>query len=200
MKRVCFLLPLFCAYGSLTAQLDNATIRDLKSGNIENDTSYIYWLPFETGKRFFLVQGWESNYSHKGELSLDFKMKAGTKIIAARDGIVTEVKKDSDKGGTKQEYLSEGNHIIIQHNDGSFAGYWHLQKDGAVVQTGDTVKRGQLIGYSGNTGYSAFPHLHFWVYKNDPQFKTIPTRFHTKNGVRYLRPGKFYKSVHPSIQ
>ena len=195
-KNTFTLLLLFCSQQYVSAQLDNETIRDLKSGKIENDTSYIYWLPFEEGKKFFLIQGWESNYSHKGELSLDFKMKPGTKIFAAREGIVTAVKEDSDRGGMKEEYLNDGNHIVIQHNDGSHAGYWHLQKNGALVQEGDSVKKGQFIGFSGNTGYSAFPHLHFWVYKNDPEFKTIPTRFTTRKGVRYLRPGKFYKSVH----
>jgi murein DD-endopeptidase MepM/ murein hydrolase activator NlpD len=197
MKRSAFLLPLaVVCFQQAAAQLDNATIRDLKGGRVINDTSYIYWLPYEMGKKFFLIQGWESSYSHKGELSLDFKMKTGTRIMAAREGIVKEVKEDSDKGGTKEEYLSEGNHIVIQHSDGTCSGYWHLQKDGSFVQQGDTVTKGQCIGLSGNTGYSAFPHLHFWVYKNDGGFKTLPTRFHTKSGPRYLRPGHFYQSVH----
>ncbi len=47
--------------------------------------------------------------------------------------------------------------------DGSIAYYWHLQKDGVLVNIGDTVQTGQWIGLSGNTGYSAFPHLHFEV-------------------------------------
>ncbi len=69
--------------------------------------------------------------------------------------------------------------------------YWHLQKDGVLVNIGDTVKQGQLIGYSGNTGYTAFPHLHFQVY--DATGKNIATRFETKKGITYLRPGKWYK-------
>lgn len=177
-------------------QLPDKVIYDLKNGRTKNDTSYKYWLPYAPGKKFFLVQGWQSKYSHKGELSLDFKMKTGTSVYAAREGIVTELKEDGSKGGIKDQYLDEGNHILIRHNDGTTAGYWHLKQNGALVKVGDTVKKGQLIGLSGNTGYSAFPHLHFWVYKNDQGFKTIPTRFVTKNGIIYLRPGKFYTSVH----
>lgn len=181
---------------SLYSQLPDDMIKDLKSGRIINDTRYIYWLPFQSGKKYFLVQGWESKHSHKDELSLDFKMKPGTKIFAAREGIVIEIKEDSDKGGVKDEYLNEGNHIIIQHSDSSCAGYWHLEKDGVLVKVGDQIQKGQYIGRSGNTGYSAFPHLHFYVYKDGSDFKTLPTRFVTTKGVRYLRPGQFYQSTH----
>ena len=168
----------------------------MKSGRVKKDTSYVYWLPYGPCKKFLLIQGWQSNMSHKGELSLDFKMKTGTSIYAAREGIVTEVKEDAEQGGLKDEFLDDGNHIVISHNDGSVAGYWHLQHNGALVSLGDTIKKGQLIALSGNTGYSAFPHLHFWVYKNEGGFKTIPTRFVTKKGVIYLRPGRYYKSMH----
>jgi murein DD-endopeptidase MepM/ murein hydrolase activator NlpD len=134
--------------------------------------------------------------SHKNELSLDFKMKPGTTVCAAREGVVTSTREDSDRGGMKDEYMNDGNHVVIQHSDGSYAAYWHLQKDGALVNEGDTVSKGQAIGLSGNTGYSAFPHLHFEVYKTSLSYSTIPTRFNTKKGIRYLRPGKFYRSIH----
>ena len=69
--------------------------------------------------------------------------------------------------------------------------YWHLRKDGVTVNLSDTVKKGQLIGYSGNTGYTAFPHLHFQV--QDKNGHDIATRFLTKKGAIYLRPSKYYK-------
>jgi murein DD-endopeptidase MepM/ murein hydrolase activator NlpD len=198
MRKQIFLIINFALlFSSSYSQLDNSTISDLKGGRIRPDTSYVYWLPFEHGKKFLLIQGWESKMSHKDEVALDFKMKPGTGITAAREGIVYRIKKDSDVGGLKDEYLNKGNHVVIQHNDGSYAGYWHLQLNGVLVNVGDTVKKGQLIGYSGNTGYTAFPHLHFYVYKNgDDGFKTIPTRFATKYGISYLRPGESYISTH----
>jgi murein DD-endopeptidase MepM/ murein hydrolase activator NlpD len=121
-------------------------------------------------------------------------MKKGSEICAAREGVVIEVKEDSDKGGLKDEYLAQGNHIIIRHNDGSIAQYWHLDKDGAFVNPGDTVQKGQLIGLSGNTGYTAFPHLHFQV--KDKEGKQILTRFFTRKGIIYLRPAKWYTCCH----
>ena len=169
---------------------------DLKAGKFKEDSSYIYSLPFESNKKVFLVQGYESKiFSHKGERALDFKVKQGTKICAARDGIVTGLREDSDKGGLKKEHLSDGNYIAIRHNYGSVAYYWHLQKDGVTVNIGDSVKAGQWIGLSGNTGYSSFPHLHFEVqgYDVSGDYKQLATRFYTKQGVLYLRPGKFYR-------
>ncbi len=171
---------------------------DLKNGKFKDDSSYIYTLPFEHKKKVFLVQGYESMFSHKGEKALDFKVKTGTKVCAARAGIVTASRKDSDKRGLKTKNLSDGNYIFIQHDDGSEANYWHFKKDGVLVNIGDTVQTGQLIGYSGNTGFSAFPHLHFEVrgYNATGKYEQLPTRFYTRQGVVYLRPGKFYRTLH----
>lgn len=189
-----FLLSIFALTSfSSVAQLSDEEVRNLKAGRVKPDNSHIYSLPFIKGNRFLLIQAYNSSMSHNAEISLDFKMKQGSKVCAARGGIVTAIKEDSDEGGLKDEYLSKGNHIIIIHNDGSEAMYWHLQKDGALVNVGDTVLQGQHIGYSGNTGYSAFPHLHFQVY--DHNGKNIATRFYTKKGVIYLRPGKWYKRI-----
>ncbi|MEO5564614.1 MAG: M23 family metallopeptidase [Chitinophagaceae bacterium] len=188
----CFL---FASYSCLAQE--EYSVRDLKAEKFVEDKSYIYRLPFETKKKVFLIQAYESKMSHKGERALDFKVKKETKICAARDGVVIAARKDSDKGGLKPENLSDGNYISIQHSDGSVAHYWHLQKDGVKVNVGDTIATGQWIGLSGNTGYSAFPHLHFEVqgYDSKGEYKQLATRFYTKKGVIYLRPGKFYKVV-----
>lgn len=191
MKAFLFFFA-FCLFTfSAVAQLTDHEIYDLKSERVKPDNSFTYSLPFAKGSKFLLIQAYNSRMSHKNEISLDFKMKKGSKICAVRAGVVTAVKEDSDEGGLKDDYLSKGNHIIITHNDGSQAMYWHLQKDGALVNEGDTVLQGQHIGYSGNTGYTAFPHLHFQVY--DAAGKNIATRFYTKKGIIYLRPGKWYK-------
>jgi len=128
---------------------------------------------------------------------LDFKVKKGTKIYAARGGIVSSMREDSDKGGLKEENLADGNYLIILHEDGSSGMYWHLQKDGVLVNVGDTIKQGQLIALSGNTGFSAFPHLHFEVQGTDARgnYRQLPTRFKTSRGIMYLRPAKFYRGL-----
>lgn len=172
------------------------TTRQLLNGRFKNDSSYIYSLPFETGKKVFLIQGYETIFSHKGERSLDFKIRKGTTICAARAGVVTAVRQDSDKGGLKPENLADGNYIIILHADSSTAWYWHLKKNGVLVQEGDSVQEGQPIGLSGNTGFSAFPHLHFEVQGRDAagHYTRLATRFYTQHGVIYLSPYRFYRT------
>ena len=189
-----FFLPFLLIIISFNSigQLTDRDIRDLKTGRIKEDTSYVYWLPYKKGVRHLFIQGANSSFSHKEELSFDFKMKKGSKICASRPGTVIATKSDSDKGGLKDEYLDDGNHIIIQHDDGSTAHYWHLEQNGVIVKMGDKVTKGQLIGFSGNTGYTAFPHLHFQVI--DANGREILPRFYTKKGEIYLRPGRWYKS------
>lgn len=193
--RILFLLFLLPVIASAQGPY---SINDLKNGKFKEDSSFIYNLPFKNKKKVFLIQAYESKMSHKGERALDFKIKNGTTICAAREGIVSAARKDSDKGGLKDENLADGNYITIKHSDGSVAHYWHLQKDGVLVNTGDTVIAGQAIGLSGNTGYSAFPHLHFEVqgYDASGNYVQLPTRFYTDKGVIYLRPGKFYRTRH----
>lgn len=169
-------------------------IKQLQKGIIKDDTSYVYALPFENGKAHLLVQGYFGKFSHKERAALDFKMKKGTKIVAARDGVVVRVKEDSDKGGWNKKNRPYGNNIIIQHADNSRSGYWHIQKNGALANAGDTVKRGQVIALSGKTGYTAFPHLHFIVWTSrGGQWQQIATRFETSKGIRYLKACKWYR-------
>ena len=196
MKYFFFIFSFLSVHCSIAQQ--QYSINDLKGGKFDDDTNYIYSLPFENNKKVFLIQAYDSKMSHKGEYALDFKVKKQTKICAARDGIVIAARDDSDKGGLKPENISDGNHISIQHADGSVAHYWHLLKNGVFVAIGDTIKKGQMIGLSGNTGYSAFPHLHFEVVGNDGtgNYRQLATRFNTNKGIVYLRPAHFYRTRH----
>ena len=169
----------------------------LIKGVIKDDTSYVYALPYEHNTSHLLIQGYFSRFSHKERAALDFKMKRGTKVLAARDGVVVRVKEDGNKGGLNKKYRPYGNNIIIQHADGSRAGYWHLQYNGALVDVGDTVRKGQVIALSGKTGYTALPHLHFlvWTFNRQGNWQQVPTRFETSKGARYLRPLRKYRST-----
>jgi murein DD-endopeptidase MepM/ murein hydrolase activator NlpD len=168
-----------------------------QKGIIKDDTSYVYGLPYENNTSHLLIQGYFSRLSHKERIALDFKMKRGTKICAARQGVIVRVKEDGDKGGWNKKYRPYGNVIVIQHPDGSRAGYWHLQQNGALVNVGDTVRKGQVIGLSGKTGYTALPHLHFiaWRFNDRGEWQQMPTRFQTSKGIKYLRPLRRYKSL-----
>lgn len=82
---------------------------------------------------------------------IDIASRIGTPIMAAADGRIKYV-------GNKTHW---GNVIIIDHTKGYQTIYAHLHKFG--VCTGDTVSRGQMIGYLGNTGKSTGPHLHYEI-------------------------------------
>lgn len=170
-------------------------VKQLYRGEIIDDSSYVYALPFDSGKSFRVIQGYFSRFSHKERAALDFNMKCGTTITAARAGVVVRVKQDGNKGGLNKKYRKYGNNIVIQHEDGSRAGYWHLQFNGSLVKVGDTVSKGQPIALSGKTGYALLPHLHFlvWTYANN-QWQQIPTRFQTDKGITYLRARRKYKN------
>jgi len=193
LYRVLFLLVVISGC-SVSKNPLRKQVQLLQKGIIKDDTSYVYSLPYEEGKTFRVIQGYFSRFTHKERAALDFNMKRGTKILAARGGVVVRVKEDGTLGGLKKKYRSHGNNIVIQHDDGSRAGYWHLQYNSAEVQVGDTVKQGQLIALSGKTGYAFVPHLHFLVWRSGGgQWQQIPTRFQTSKGIKYLRSWKRYK-------
>ena len=170
-------------------------VKRLQSGELVDDTSYIYALPYEAGTSHRLIQGYFGPFSHQERAALDFDMKKGTRFLAAREGIVIRVKEDGRRGGWNRKYRSEGNNIVIQHPDGSRAGYWHLQHNGVLVNVGDTVKKGQVIALSGKTGYAATPHLHFLVWRSGGGgWSQVATRFQTSSGPKYLRSWKKYKA------
>jgi murein DD-endopeptidase MepM/ murein hydrolase activator NlpD len=171
------------------------TARNLQKGRLRDDSSFVYALPYQTGKSHLVVQGYFSSFSHRNRAAIDFKMKQGTTITAARDGVVVRLEKNQSKGGLKRGYRKYANYVVVKHDDGTKAGYWHLQNGGVLVAVGDTVRQGQPIGKSGKTGYSAFPHLHFFVWsEKDSNSVQLPTRFETKRGPHYLRPFRRYKS------
>lgn len=169
----------------------------MKYGNYPQkkyDTFYNYSLPFLKGKRYKILQGQNTNFTHKGAKSryaIDFKMNVGQTVCAMRDGVVVAIKQDSDKGGRSKKYLNDGNYVMLYHKDGLFTQYVHLKKDGVIVQKGDSIKRGQPIAYSGNTGMSTEPHLHFGVFKATPKgFISIPYILDSIPTKKYIK-GKF---------
>lgn len=168
----------------------------LRKGKITDSTSFVYDLPYPKGRSYWMIQGYFTNFTHKRRAALDFKMPVGSKVCAARGGVVVHVKKDGKKGGPNSESRPHANYIIIEHEDNSRAGYWHLKYDGALVNKGDTVKTGQVIGLSGNTGYTYFPHLHFivWGFDSHKKFRQVATRFRTAYGARYLHAVKKYRN------
>ncbi|WP_423146009.1 M23 family metallopeptidase [Rubrolithibacter danxiaensis] len=131
------------------------------------DLNFAYKYPFVKGVNYKISQGPNGNYSHKNIIAYDFAMPERTPVCAARDGIVALVRTDSDKGGPDPKYIDDANFITVYHTDGTLANYYHLSKNGAAVKEGQWIKQGQIIGYSGNTGFSNGPHLHFEITRPD---------------------------------
>jgi len=107
--------------------------------------------------------------AHVGRLkhAVDFIIPEGTLIKASKDGIVVDIKQDSNIGGPDESFDKFGNYIEIKHEGDEHSIYEHIQKNGALVKIGDKVNVKQDIARSGNTGYMAHlgPHLHFDVHK-----------------------------------
>lgn len=141
---------------------------------------YVYELPVAAGTEVFISQGYNGKFSHQGAKALDFDMPEGTPIHAIRGGVVTDVVEVNDRGCADKSCEKFENRIVIVHDDGTFAGYAHLRKNGAFVSIGERVKKGQLLGESGATGYANGPHLHLSVYhqRMDGR-KYVATRFKT---------------------
>ncbi len=86
---------------------------------------------------------------------IDYGMPIGTPILAAASGRVFAV-------GNNGNY-QYGRYIAIKHNDNFFTLYAHLSRES--VRVGQLVSQGEIIGHSGNTGFSTGPHLHLGVYQ-----------------------------------
>jgi murein DD-endopeptidase MepM/ murein hydrolase activator NlpD len=165
------------------------------------DPDAVYLLPYEHGVKHGVTQGYFGKYTHQNCYCLDFDLKEGSRICAARAGTVVRVKQDSDIGGYGLEFKKDANLIRILHADGTWADYAHLMKNGAKVKPGDRVAAGQFIGLSGHTGDAKGPHLHFEVDRADwsgEMTTSLPTKFLTQKGEAIsLAEGKFYYSFHP---
>jgi len=102
---------------------------------------------------------------------IDFAADIGTPIQATGDGTVISIK--SNKGG-------HGKQIKIDHGSGYRSSYSHMSK--FVVKEGQFVKQGTIIGYSGNTGYSFGPHLHYMILLNGKSVN--PTNYFGNNSKK----------------
>ena len=116
----------------------------------------------EAGKRLY------ANGTHNG---VDFRASIGTPVKAMADGVVAGI------GNTDVQCsgVSFGRFILIKYNNGLASTFGHLSL--IKVSTGNKVSRGQIIGYSGNTGYSTGPHLHVSIYAKDAvEVKSVPSK------------------------
>ncbi|MBU1566968.1 MAG: peptidoglycan DD-metalloendopeptidase family protein [Proteobacteria bacterium] len=142
--------------GIFIAQPESNSDRDALLNRADKYLKAIRFLPFgrpvdgpvtsDYGKRYDPVNG--KSAFHTG---IDFRAKPGDEIFATADGVVN---KAFYNGGY-------GNFVLIDHKNGYSTAFSHMKK--FLVRRGQKVRRGQLIGFVGNTGRSTGPHLHYEV-------------------------------------
>jgi murein DD-endopeptidase MepM/ murein hydrolase activator NlpD len=106
-----------------------------------------------------VTRGFHARIGHYG---LDIELGMNSPVLAAADGVVLRAGWDK---------LGYGKMVWIEHADGLRTLYAHLNTP--LVSAGDVISRGQLIGLSGNSGYSLGPHLHFEVSHNGEKLNPL---------------------------
>jgi murein DD-endopeptidase MepM/ murein hydrolase activator NlpD len=112
------------------------------------------------GMRFHPLLGYSR--MHAG---IDFAASTGTPIYAVTDGRVVFAGRH---GG-------HGNYVKLAHSGGLGTGYGHMSR--IAVSAGESVRRGEIIGYVGSTGLSTGPHLHYEVYRNGQTVNPMSVKF-----------------------
>ncbi len=107
----------------------------------------------------------------------------GSPIYATKDGVVVETEKNCANVGSYRNQCggTYGNHVIINHNNEYYTMYAHMLQN-VEVNVGDTVKRGQIIGYMGSSGSSTGVHLHYGISKGEPN-----------HGGQWINPRSLYR-------
>ena len=116
---------------------------------------------------------YKTNMMHEG---LDFTAPVGTEIYASGNGVVAKVE------AMGRGY---GNNIVIDHGFGYKTLYAHMSK--FKVRPGQRIKRGDVIGYVGNTGSSTGPHLHYEVWRNSSKIDPINFFFNDLTAEQYVK-------------
>ena len=111
----------------------------------------------------------------KMHYGIDFSAEIGTPVYATGDGVIKKAKKNNSGG--------YGKYIIIDHSDDYKTLYAHLNE--ITVKKGSKVKRGDIIGYVGNSGKSTAPHLHYEVHYKDQKIDPVNFFFDDLSPAEY---------------
>lgn len=162
-----------------------------------HDPHAVYRLPFENGRSFLVSQAHGGIMTTHTTLdsahAVDIAMPEGTPVVAARAGVVIDIENYHVRGGREADLLDKANSVTILHEDGTMARYVHLNA-GQYTWVGQEVAAGTHIGYSGNTGYSSGPHLHFVVQRTNLGAQgalsqvSVPFNFYAHNPPQQFAP------------
>ncbi len=153
-----------------------------------------YRYPWADGTTYNVGQGNsnpDGSHNDSQEFAFDFSLPAGTSIRAVRDGTVEWLQESQSSnfnpnqpvGGANQPYpggdlQNWGNAVRLRHDGGFTSWYFHIAQNGVSVNVGDSVKQGDVIATSGNTGRSTGAHLHFQVQADSDNWgQSVPISF-----------------------
>jgi murein DD-endopeptidase MepM/ murein hydrolase activator NlpD len=136
-----------------------------------------------------------SGYKHYG---VDMAGNENANIYAVAGGKVIKsvyYNQDNYKKADPLNYKGEGNHVMIDHGNGVVSWYYHLKPEAPIVNRGDYIQEGQLLGHVGTTGQSDGFHLHFQLMKNgspiDPQLNVdVDLAMNPKKSPNTMVPSK----------
>jgi hypothetical protein len=135
-----------------------------------------YKLPWSGGDSSWVIQGNNSGGNHSGtqQFSWDFRRTCGSPVLAARAGTIVP-----DPAKTRDNFTGNGsgkpnNFITIDHGDGTFGRYLHIQQ-GSIVRRSGAVRQGDVLAKVGNVGNSLTGHIHFVV--EDSSGKSLAVKF-----------------------
>lgn len=129
----------------------------------------------------------KDGYSYDGDpLKNESYYAFGQPLLAPADGVVVSVVNDipdNEPVGVMNEKHPAGNAVVIDHG-GEFSTLAHLKQGSATVKVGDTVKKGDVIGQTGNSGNSSEAHLHYQVSDGADLFSSKSLNIQWSNGLK----------------
>jgi murein DD-endopeptidase MepM/ murein hydrolase activator NlpD len=144
--------------------LDAALRAKINPNALPLATPGILLVPIADDSKDDITQGYgatsyaKNGYKGSWHNGVDLAAPIGTPVLAATDGVIAAVG-NNDKYCPRQEY---GKYVVVNFNNNLTGLYAHLSRQ--IVTVGKVVKRGDVIGYSGQTGYATGPHLHFTIF------------------------------------
>lgn len=137
----------------------------LGRGQFGSPSASPYVLPWPTGRSYAITNSYcVPSGGHREQHAYDFAVPVGDVVVAARAGVVRQVKEDSPDDGRGTDH----NHVMVEHDDGTVGFYAHLMQDGVLVEVDERVQQGQAIALAGHSGTTDVVHLHFGVYDDWP--------------------------------
>lgn len=161
---------------ALNILINPALLPKTGSGVLNSPLSNIYITQYFGNTSFATAN--PQIYNGRGHTGVDYRASIGTPVYSALSGTVI----GSSNTDLYPGCYSYGQWIMVKHDNGLSTLYAHLSVRSAAI--GQRVVTGQILGYSGNTGYSTGPHLHFGVYATEGvQIKKFDTSIRCKGAT-----------------